>query len=72
MTANPPPAGPLPPDDKLLHLLPDEEQFYIEQTGITDPSQLRAHILAVQKAAYAASHLPLSLDATELKVFLQF
>jgi hypothetical protein len=42
----------LPLDDKLYSLDAEELSFFQEQTGITDETKLKEHIIAVQGKAY--------------------
>lgn len=42
-----------PLDETLYSLEPEDEKLYAEQIGITDPEELKNHILAVQAEAYA-------------------
>lgn len=47
-----------PLDPALLELAEDEAAFFKAQTGLTDDGALRAHILAVQRKAFAVWPYP--------------
>ncbi|TFY60412.1 hypothetical protein EVG20_g7423 [Dentipellis fragilis] len=48
----------LPLDENLYHLSPEQKDFFQKTTGIRDGEELKKHILAIQKKAYAVSMLP--------------
>jgi len=52
------PARRPPLDASLYNLQEDEQDFYTQQTGITDPEELRKHILNVQAQAYEVYSYP--------------
>ena len=43
---------PLPLDNDLYHLEPDESEFLKKQTNIQDEAELKHHTLSIQKEAY--------------------
>ena len=51
--SNDPDAIKAPLDESLYKLDDVEVAFFCAQTGIQDPEELKQHILAVQKEAYA-------------------
>ncbi|TFY61379.1 hypothetical protein EVG20_g7083 [Dentipellis fragilis] len=66
--------APLPLEEKLYYLTPDEKEFFVKTTGISDDEELKKHILAVQKKAYTSFPYPcirlftyLRLTVTELE-----
>ena len=46
------------PLNVTFNLKPEELEFYKTQTGITDDEELKEHVLAVQKEAYAVHPYP--------------
>lgn len=42
----------VPLDEQYYRLTPDDVAFLTQQTGITDPAELKQHILQIQKEAY--------------------
>ncbi|KAA1474306.1 hypothetical protein DENSPDRAFT_840891 [Dentipellis sp. KUC8613] len=66
--------APQPLDEKLYCLTPEEKEFLVKTTGISDDEELKAHVLAVQKKAYTSFPYPcirlftyLRLTVTELE-----
>ena len=43
-------------DESLYELTDEEESFLMRQTGISDPEELKKHVLDIQREVYAVSN----------------